>query len=177
MSASARVFRSAGIVVAGIVAVLAGAGRLHAQATHWTGDVSPNWSDSGNWSSACRRRATSRSNSTRPQLAVVARQRHQRRALQTVRLGSTSGGWRLQRYGQLPDPPGQLRWLRDHRLRQQHLGAEHDAARTPRPSAATTRAPRSRSAARSPPMSAVTIKGAGNVAFTQMVSEQWRTSP
>ena len=48
---SARVFRGAGIVVAAIVAVLAGAGQLQAQATHWTGNTSVNWSASGNWSS------------------------------------------------------------------------------------------------------------------------------
>ncbi len=39
------------MMVAGIAAVLAGAGQLQGQATHWTGNSSIYWSNAGNWSS------------------------------------------------------------------------------------------------------------------------------
>jgi hypothetical protein len=89
---SRRVFRSAGIVVAGIVAVLAGAGQLQAQATHWTGNTSVDWSASGNWSSGVP-------SSTDIQVQFDPKYSSQlspvndlsNLTLQTVRLGSTSG--------------------------------------------------------------------------------------
>ena len=89
---SRRMFRTPGIIVAGIAAVLTGAGQLQAQATHWTGNSSDYWNNAGNWSSGIPTASDLQVQfdpTYSSQLSPINDMSSG--TLQTVRLGSTSG--------------------------------------------------------------------------------------